>query len=142
MKFYLVSPASPAGESPGVFYWMKDSGQSWIHFVKGVWKEKRAEDIIKEVVHAQDPFELDWSMTPLHNQDSLSGWLSRCGRFYGCPPNYHDKLACYVLGMKVPELESTGWVRVNDSRYYTCQKGLSAEQRNWLSGRGYRLYEG
>ncbi len=84
---------------------------------------------------------LDWSDTWLSRPESTAGWLNRGGRFFGCPSNYHDQLAAYVIGVKVTEAENTGWVRVKDSRYYDYLKSLSAEQKNWLSEKGYKLYD-
>jgi len=140
VEYFLVSPGA-GGQARNVYYWMQDGGERWIHFVKGIWKEKHEDDIVKEVVRAGDLSELDWSKTPLYDNDSVSGWLSRTGRFYGCPSHYHDKFAAFVLGIKVAELEKMGWVRVNDSRYYTCRLRPNAEQRNWLSEKGYKVYD-
>lgn len=83
---------------------------------------------------------LDWRKTPFHNDRSTSGWLSRDGRFYGgCPSIHHDVIAHCVLGMKVGDMEDGGWARVYDSNRFTCEKRLSAEQRNWLLQKGHEL---
>ncbi len=142
MPYYLVALAgeNEAGSEPR-YFWMKDGGERWIHFVEGCWPFKSEADIIAEVVHTKDVTDLDWSRTPLFDSDSSAGWLSRQGRFYGCPEKYHDKFAAYVLGIKVHELEKTGWARVLDSRSYAATKNLSVEQSSWLSQKGYRVYE-
>jgi len=141
MVYYLVSPAASKDITPRPFFWMKDGGDRWIHFVEGCWPFKNEADIIAEIVHTDDVTDLDWSMTPLYDSDSNAGWLSREGRFYGCPENYHDKFAAYVLGIKVPDLEETGWTRLLDSGNYTNMHRLSLEQCNWLSTKGYKVYE-
>lgn len=140
-KFYLVSPGKEASREDRRYYWMRDEGRAWANIIKGVWDPKHQADEVVEMVEAEDEGELDWSSTPLYNDGLSSGWLSRSGRFYGCPPRYHDKLAFYVLGSKVPELESSGWVRVYGMNYFTCEHRLSPEQRNWLSQKGHRVMD-
>lgn len=141
MRYYLVCPFDEKTGKTGPCYWMKDGGDRWIHFVNGAWIEKKDGDVVKDVVRVRDVSELDWSQTPLRNPSSSSGWLSRGGRFFGCPPNWHDKFAAYVIGLKVDEMESQGWVRVLNSRYYVNEKRLSEEQINWLSTKGYKVYD-
>jgi hypothetical protein len=142
MAFYLVSlGGDTCGSSEPRYFWMRDGGDRWIHFVEGCWPFKNESDIIAEVVMTQDVTDLDWSRTPLFDSDSSAGWLSRQGRFYGCPEKYHDKFAAYVLGMKVHELESTGWARVLDSSSYAATQNLSPEQNSWLAHKGYKVYE-
>jgi len=145
MKFYLIVPGDTDADTdsgrPHNFYWVEDKGEHWLHFLKGVWHPKHTEDTVIECSLADDITELDWSKTPLHNDTLTSGWLCRSGRFYGCPSYFHDKLAAYVLGAKVPDLEKTGWVRVYDKNRYTCDHRLSEEQKNWLSENGYKIHE-
>lgn len=141
MKFYLVAPGERKSGGSQDFFWMQDNGEYWIHIVKGEWRKKHDDDEVIECSLTDEVTELDWSKTPLHCSSYTSGWLCRSGRFYGCPPYYHDKLAAYVLGTKVPHLEKTGWVRVWDRNRYTCDHRLSAEQKNWLSENGYKLFE-
>jgi len=142
MTYYLVCPfeEGEGDDVTGTCYWMRDAGESWVHFVGGVWMKKKENDVVRDVVRVTDVSELDWHKTPLRTPLSSSGWLSRGGKYFGCPPNWHDKFAAYVLGIKVNELERSGWVRVNDSRYYTCEKTLSSEQKNWLSEKGYKIH--
>lgn len=140
-EFYLVSYRTGMPRTPRVSWWMKDAGGSWDHFIKGVLHPKNDDDQVVTAVKAACSTELDWTRTPLHDRGRVSGWLSRDGRFYGCPSNYHDKFAFHVLGAKVPELEQEGWVRIYFRNYYTCEKRLSAEQANWLSQNGHKIYD-
>ncbi len=140
-KYFLVSPHVEDDRSKKYFYWMKENEGYWLQFVHGIWRPKQGGDIIKLCARAEDTTLLDWSGTWLSRPESTAGWLNRGGRFFGCPSNYHDQLAAYVIGVKVSEAENGGWVRVKDSRYYDCLKNLSAEQKNWLSEKGYKLYD-
>ncbi|MBI1912915.1 MAG: hypothetical protein HYS21_13060 [Deltaproteobacteria bacterium] len=139
MKYYLVALFDADSDSQEQFCWMTYNGEKWVNALNGNWKPKHKKDIIAEIVEVEHITELDWSKTPLYNDELISGWLSRDGRFYGCPSKYHDTLAACVLGLKVPELENMGWVRVYDHNWFTCQHRLSAEQRNWLSQNGHRV---
>ncbi len=142
MTYYLVALGATAeGEGEPKYFWMRDGGDRWIHFVEGCWPFKSETDIVAEVVKTQDVTDLDWSRTPLFDSDSNAGWLSREGRFYGCPEKYHDKFAAYVLGIKVHDLERSGWARVLDSSSYTSTQNLSHEQNSWLAHKGYKVYE-
>jgi hypothetical protein len=141
MKYFLVSPGSSASQKPRPFYWSLDIGEKWIGVARNIHREKHDYDLIVESSDAEDLTELDWRKTPFHNDDLASGWLSREGRFYGCPQVNHDVLAYCVLGLKVGEIERLGWVRVYDSKRYTCERRLSAEQSNWLSQNGYTIYD-
>jgi len=141
MLYYLVSPEEYSDVTPRPFFWMKDGGDRWVHFVRGKWPFKNVMDIIAEIVKADDVTELDWSRVPLYDNDSSSGWLSREGRFYGCPANFHDRFVAYVLGMKVHKMEKLGWTRVLDSSSYSAARPLSHEQKSWLSCNGFRLYK-
>jgi hypothetical protein len=140
-EYFLVSLFNPESDSHKPFYWMMENGEKWKHFLYGVLKPKHTKDIVAEVVTAEHPVFLDWAKTPLLDPESTVGWLTRCGRFYGCPMNHHDQLAYYVLDIKVSELESTGWVRIKDSRHIHCEKRMSEEQKNWLSHNGHKVYD-
>lgn len=140
MVYYLVSLGEDKDMEHRPFFWMRDCGDRWINFVNGKWPMKDASDIICEKVDIDDITELDWSVTPLYNKDSKSGWLSREGRFYGCPDYFHDKFAAYVLGIKVDELETTGWARILGCNNYSSTRQLSREQNRWLRRNGYRVY--
>ncbi|GMR04274.1 MAG: hypothetical protein BMS9Abin23_0166 [Thermodesulfobacteriota bacterium] len=140
MPYYLVCPVVDDSNEPGPCYWMRDGGDRWNNFVKGEWPVKKDNDLVKEKLRVGHVSELDWHETPLRDPSSSSGWLSRGGRYFGCPSYWHDKFAPYVLGISVDEMEAQGWVRVNDSKYYTCEKELSAEQKNWLAHKGYKIY--
>lgn len=140
-KYYLVSLGT-YNKKPRQFFWMLDNGDTWIDLAdQSAWKDKNEADIIAEAIEAEHTTDLDWAKTPLLNDKSISGWLSRYGRFYGCPSYHHDNVAHLVLGMTVQELENRGWVRVFDERWFTCQQRLSAEQRNWLSENGYVVHD-
>ena len=139
MKYYLVSPGETREDKLRPFYWSTDNGGNWIGIARGIWRPKHADDIITEVFEAEDLTELDWKKTPFRNDGLPSGWLSRGGRFFGCPSCFHDIIAAIVLGMKVPELEKTGWARLYDHNRIACEHRLSAEQRNWLSLKGYKI---
>lgn len=104
---------------------------------------------IVEIVQAEDWLELDWSKTSLvipENQ-AVAGWLDRSGKFHGCARRGHDRYAELILGKTVAQLEKEGWTRVygppNSYPAYTClyRLGLSVEQRNWLSLRGYKIHD-
>ncbi|MBI5588152.1 MAG: hypothetical protein HY889_07290 [Deltaproteobacteria bacterium] len=138
-KFFLVSPGDST-QKPRPFYWSLDIGDKWIGVARSVYREKHPEDIVKEVSEAHHLTQLDWRKTPFRNDELATGWLSRDGRFYGCPAVHHDVIAYCVLGMKVADLEEMGWARVYSNRF-TCEKRLSAEQRNWLSENGHRVFD-
>lgn len=140
-KYFLVSPENETDNLNRYFYWMRENDDNWVQFVKGVWRPKQNGDIIKLCAKVKKPFLLDWKGTWLFRPGSNFGWLNRNGRFFGCPTYYHDQLAEFMLGLDVTELENTGWVRVKGSNYYSCLKRLSAEQRNWLSIKGYKVYD-
>ncbi|MFQ5736719.1 MAG: hypothetical protein ACE5GY_07635 [Thermodesulfobacteriota bacterium] len=140
VKYYLVALGRDEYESPENFYWMVDKGEKWLNIAKrNILKPKSDDDIIKAVVETNDLTALNWSETPLYDDGLTSGWLSRDGRFYGCPSKYHDTLAYCVLGITVADLENTGWVRIYSERHFTCLHRISEEQRNWLSSNYYRV---
>ena len=150
--YYLVKPGvdkhriivPPGIKIPGGAkdcYWMLDNGDKWFGVARGIYRPKHEKDIIKEVTKAMHLTRLNWNKTPIHNDNYFSGWLSRDGVFYGCPSWLHDTLAYCVLGMRVGDIEQTGWVRVYDHSRFTCGIRLSAEQRNYLSQNGYRVLE-
>lgn len=141
MNYYLVIPGLHISEGKTSSYWMMDNGDTWINAANSHWKEKHELDRVLEVVKEEHHTLLNWTKTPFYGHDYISGWLSREGRFYGCPSNYHDVLAYCVLGMKVPELEKLGWVRVYSHNWFTCDHRLSAEQRNWLSESGHKVLD-
>lgn len=138
-KYYLVALGKDEYDMEN-YYWMVDKGDKWLNIAKrSILKPKSDDDIIKTVVETSDLTDLDWSETPLYNNKLISGWLSRDGRFYGCPSNLHDTLAHCVLGLKVSDLENMGWARVYSESHIVCLHRLSAEQRNWFSANCYRI---
>ncbi|MBI5969681.1 MAG: hypothetical protein HY884_00795 [Deltaproteobacteria bacterium] len=140
--FYLVSPfhQNPSGRSH--HFWMLDEGQKWNGVARGIWRPKHSDDLVTGSALALHLTELDWTRTPFHDNRLKTGWVSRDGRFYGCPEKYHDTLAFCVLGVKVADLETLGWVRVQDSNRFVCEQRLSAEQKNYLTQNGFRVPEG
>jgi hypothetical protein len=138
-KYFLVSPGDSA-QHPRPFYWSLDIGDKWIGVARGVYREKHAKDLVIEVAEAHHLTQLNWRKTPFHNDELATGWLSRDGRFYGCPSVHHDVIAFCVLGIKVSDLENMGWTRVYSDRF-TCEKRLSAEPKNWLSANGHKVYD-
>ncbi|MBI5236403.1 MAG: hypothetical protein HY886_09190 [Deltaproteobacteria bacterium] len=140
--YYLVSPVNNNLAHSRHFFWMLDTSENkWIGIARGIWREKHERDIVKETAKAEHLTLLDWKKTPFYDDKSRAGWLSRDGRFYGCPEVLHDTLAYCLFGVKVGELEKTGWVRVKNSYLYTCEQRLTPEQSNWLSGQGYKVIE-
>jgi len=140
-KYLLVAQGGrkKASDKP---CWMTDNGGNWIDVARSRWHDKHPGDEVLEVVTAEHFTMLDWSKTPFYTPEaSSSGWLSREGRFYGCPTYCHDVLAWCVLGVKVPELERLGWVRIYSENWYVCQARLSAEQKNWLSMNGHKVID-
>lgn len=137
-EYFLVKPGGqkkPAAKS----FWMTDNGENWIEVGRSRFKDKHDKDEVLEVVAEEHFTLLDWRKTPYYNPEASSGWLSREGRFYGCPTFCHDVLAWCVLGVKVVELERLGWVRIYSETWYVCQMRLSAEQGNWLSLNGHKV---
>lgn len=140
-RYYLVRPGSEKKKAAAPAYWMQDEGGEWVEAARSRNREKHAKDEVLEVAEAEHLTLLDWRKTPYYTPEGNSGWLSREGRFYGCPNYCHDVLAWCVLGMKVPELEKLGWVRVYSETWYVCQTRLSAEQKNWLSLNGHKIFD-
>lgn len=70
-------------------------------------------------------------------KENIPGWLAPDGRFFPCGVNKHDSSATQVLKTTVRELELQGWVRVHKRDYDMYRSFMTAEQRNWLSLRGY-----
>lgn len=136
-KYFLVKPGGQ--KKPAKSYWMTDNGESWVEVGRCRPRDKHDKDEVLEIISEAHFTLLDWRKTPYYNPEASSGWLSREGRFYGCPTNCHDVLAWCVLGIKVPELERLGWVRIYSENWYVCQMRLSAEQGNWLSLHGHKV---
>lgn len=140
-RYYLVRPGEEKKKPGPRAFWMLDSGRDWVEVGRSRSREKHAKDEVLEVAEAEHFTLLDWRKTPYYTPEANSGWLSREGRFYGCPNYCHDVLAWCVLGMKVPELERLGWVRVYSENWYVCSTRLSAEQKNWLSMNGHKVID-
>lgn len=138
--YYLLSPGTASVQNPRPYYWSLDNGDTWIGVARGIYRKKHEADLIKEVKEAASLTELDWTKTPFRNDNLLTGWLSRDGRFYGCPDVFHDVIAYCVLGMKVGDIEGLGWARVHGT-WFVCERRLSAEQRNWLQENGFTVYD-
>lgn len=139
-RYFLVRPGGQ-NKSGDKSFWMTDNGENWVEVGRSRWKVKHEADEVLESVTAEHLTMLDWRKTPYYAPEASSGWLSREGRFYGCPTYCHDVLAWCVLGVKVPELERLGWVRIYSENWYVCQARLSAEQSNWLSLNGHKVID-
>lgn len=139
MTYYLVSPGLNKNDAKRPFYWSTDNGDTWIGIARGIYRPKHTDDIVCEACEAEDKSLLDWRRTPFHDDSLSSGWLSRDGRFYGCPSYLHDTFVMCMLGMRVKEVEAAGWVRVHNSSRFACEQRISEEQRNWLSENGYNV---
>ncbi len=143
-RYFLVSPGDDqitrTRATARRYLWMREDNGQWVRILNQSWRERHSNDIIQLCTKVESPLLLDWSFAYLYKNDYQSGWLNRNGRFFGCPENYHDKLAHFVLFLKVGELERTGWVRVNNPLYYSHEKRLSEEQKNWLSSNGHKVY--
>src|SRR3989304_4811526 len=111
-KYFLVSPQDESDSPNRYFYWMRENDDQWVQFVKGIWPPKNDGDLIKLCDKVEDTSMLDWSSTWLYRPESNAGWLTREGRFYGCPTYYHDQLAKDVIGVKTPEAGGVGGGRV------------------------------
>lgn len=106
---------------------------------------------VLDEVEAEDWEDLDYSRTDLvvnTPADSMEGWLSPDGRFHPVQYGQHDVYAYYVLKQEVYTLEQTGWVRCHagtasdpvSGPWFVKRRGrLTAEQRNTLVRRGYRV---
>ena len=137
-KYFLVRPGGqkkPADKS----FWMTDNGENWVEVARPGAVARHDGEPRARAGGRQAKTLLDWRKTPYYTPEASSGWLSREGRFYGCPTFCHDVLAWCVLGIKVPELERLGWVRIYSETWYVCQVRLSAEQSNWLSLNGHKV---
>lgn len=107
------------------------------------------EDQILQEIQANNFEDLDWKDTILDDPSQDAGYLDRSGRFIGCSAYRHISCAKYRLNKTQDQLEKEGWVHIygppldsgkqpaDGSRTYICMRRLSAEQRNWLSKRGY-----
>lgn len=104
---------------------------------------------VLEECEANNFDELDWSGTYLTKPNDNAGWLDREGRWYGCDSREHDVYARFVLHKTIEQLEREGWCRVygppgsrgDYPSEFVClyRTGLSEEQKNELSHRGYEL---
>lgn len=126
--------------------WWKREGDRYI-YRKGGYLYSKSDNEILETVEADSWDQLDWTKSSLvvSEEEAKAGWLERSGKFHGCVPKGHDRYAELILGRKVADLEKEGWCRIYGPPYqydsFVClhRLGLSAEQRNWLSRRGYDL---
>lgn len=101
-----------------------------------------AKRISKAIVELKSLICREYYYQILEEGDNNYGWLSPTGEFYPCGVAEHTKIA-YRLSSHEHKLECEGWVRiVNDAPLGAIYEAkLSAEQRNWLSIRGYELDE-
>ena len=121
--------------------WFMDRGDGFWHNMAGGRCPKSDDDVIVKTAKAEAFEDLDWSGTfiDLDYKDTNAGWLARSGKCFGCQSQDHDAQAYYLHGKEVSQLEDTGWVRIYDSEKWVCKKRLTAEQRNWLLGHGFKV---
>jgi hypothetical protein len=127
------------------WYEVSECGTRLINW-SGGWQSIEGAEIVKRT-QANGFRHLDWSGTILDDPSQDAGYLDRGGRFYGCPTRLHISCATYRLRKDATALDDEGWVHIygpprpgSDTEYernWICMKTLSAEQRNWLSGKGY-----
>ena len=147
LTFALAVPVD-GGEPPFWYEMPEDKHADYLINLAGGHIPQQCLKILK-TVQANDFQDLDWSGTLLDDPNQASGYLSREGRFCGCPSHMHISCATYHLGKSARELEEQGWVHIygrpktdRDHEFdiaWSCSKTLSAEQRNWLVKRGYRV---
>ena len=132
---------------PSAAYWVRDIGSEsyWMNMVGGMIPKGKGDTILdtKVVEHYN---ELDWSVTGYLTTDTVCGWLSPEGKWYGCSFENHDLIAELVLDKSVKSLERLGWVRVEGRKSnspggysWHCENRLTPEQRNWLSHEGHTV---
>lgn len=153
-KFYLVTfghfvnSSSPSHSKP---YWVERI-ENDVMLGKPVWRNSgggkcpcKKSDVVYEVVEAESIEDLDWKKTGYYCPELDCGWLSPQGSWYGCDSRDHDIVAYLILNKEVGDLEKRGWCRVygfGDELQFTCRKRLTAEQRNWLSMKGFTVEDG
>jgi len=134
---------------PGTFMgpcWFEDGVSRWVNHSGGGFEKSPDKEEIVDECHAEDIFELDWTRTTYNRPDSEIGWLAPDGRWHGCGSQDHDFVAEMILKMPTREAEKTH-VRVDGPRCVEMGgpgwrfqgRRLTAEQRNWLSLRGYKV---
>jgi hypothetical protein len=99
-------------------------------------------DVILETdEESKDFYELDWTKTTLIKPDSEGGWLTPDGTWYGCSYRDHAEVADLVFHKTEWELEELGYARVKSTNVLVelYKRRLTADQRNWLSLRGYEF---
>lgn len=133
-------------EDPYFRHWRQSIGDK-LYYRSGGYTYKDPSTKVLEVVEREDWDDLDQSKSSLAipEDEAVTGWLARSGKFHGCQAKHHDHYARIVLGKTVAQMEKEGWCRVYGPPEvypsFVClyRLGLSAEQRNWLSRRGYNL---
>jgi len=147
--FRLVRQAYGSTEKKSAPFWyeLSESGKWYYNMVGGKTPVGECDEVLGEV-QANRLEDLDWHGTALDDPAQDAGYLDRGGRFYGCASRLHIKCAKFVLKKNQQELERLGWVHIYGppghakeswGRDWICMKSLSAEQRNWLSYKGYKL---
>ncbi len=118
--------------------------------IRSCWTNKNSgyclfcedDEIIAEV-EAYDWDDLDWNhLIEGFDDDWSIGWLDRSGRFTPCRSWLHDQVADLIFGLEGNTLETRGWVKlwgIKSDPQFSNEKNLSAEQRNWMSRRGFNL---
>ena len=107
-----------------------------------------------EIIEADDWSGLPWADILLV-PDSITGWISPDGKFYGCNQYDHAEVAVWVLQASERELERKGWVKIyrtppvrgvdvpEDIRYgwFGEHERLTSPQRKVLESKGFVLVE-
>lgn len=118
-------------------YWWRDTGTQWVHedTLHRFPKTRNPAIQVVEEAEASSFAKLDHTKTDLYKPESECGWLSPNGKFFGCASQEHDRLARLVIGVPVPNLEKSGWARVQ--RTIMIDRDPTDKQRNWayLNGR-------
>jgi hypothetical protein len=132
---------------PSAVYWVRDIGSEsyWMNMVGGMIPKGKSDTILDtKIVESYD--DLDWSVTGYLVTDTVCGWLSPEGKWYGCTNENHDLIADLILKRSRRELDRAGWVKVygrksNSPGGYSweCERRLTPEQRNWLSYEGHTV---
>jgi hypothetical protein len=106
--FYLVS-------HNGKLDWCEDGNDRWCLLLEGVSILKQDRFKVLDMIDCAYK-ELDHGRTVCcEPRDPPAGWLSPSGEFFHCKPYQHDRLAAYVLGLDVFDMEQRGWIRVPGS---------------------------
>ncbi len=87
-----------------------------------------------EIIEVESYHDLDWSY--LLNPESLYGWLSPEGEYYGCDYMQHAMIADLILDKDEIDMEEEGYVKIfcgwDCERDFFVNKQLTRKQRDWF----------